>query len=198
MSCRSYSAHCFSISTRGGVVSTSATSKGKKNVQTKEGVRRTDAEKPNKLLTKWEFKERFCVLYGIAIRLIDDGPVSTENESFNATIFNKEQFNVELHFPLPSLFKQFLHFTKIPPTFLHPNAIKVLMRCNILNMFFHLDLSLLEILFIYTVKMSEKEIFSLSAHIPSLQLVIELPDSTKGAAKGHVVVLSPWAAHMSI
>ena len=32
----------------------------------------------------------------------------------------------------------------------------------------------------------------MSAHIPSLQLVTELPDSTKGVAKGHIVVSSPW------
>ncbi|RVW88663.1 hypothetical protein CK203_043755 [Vitis vinifera] len=45
-----------------------------------------------------------------------------------------------------------------------------------------------EILFIYTIKISGKEIFSLSAHISSLQLVIGLPDSTKGPTKGHVIV----------
>ncbi|RVW36584.1 hypothetical protein CK203_072900 [Vitis vinifera] len=59
-------------------------------------------------------------------------------------------------------------------------------------MLYHLDLSLLEVLFIYTIKMSGKEIFSLSAHIPSLQLVTRLPDSTKGAAKICVVISGPW------
>lgn len=124
--------------------------------------------------------------------------MSTEQEPFNEIVFGKEQFNAGLRFPLPSLFKQFFHFTKISPTFLNPNVVRILMGCSVMNMLYHLDLSLLEVLFIYTIKMSGKEIFNLSAHIPSLQLVIELPDSTKGAAKGHVVVLSPWAAHMSI
>ncbi|RVW63922.1 hypothetical protein CK203_056782 [Vitis vinifera] len=55
-----------------------------------------------------------------------------------------------------------------------------------------------EVLFIYTIKMSRKEIFSLSAHIPSLQLVIRLLDSTKGVTKGHVVVLALRLTHMSI
>ncbi|RVW21238.1 hypothetical protein CK203_114582 [Vitis vinifera] len=64
-----------------------------------------------------------------------------------------------------SFFKQFLHFTKIPPSFLHLNAVRVLMVCSILNMLFHLELSLLEVLFIYTIKMRRKGIFSLSAHI---------------------------------
>lgn len=60
-------------------------------------------------------------------------------------------------------------------------------------MLFNLELSLLEVLFIYTVKKVKSDIFSLAANIPSLQLVTGLPGSTKGAAKGHVVVKGPWA-----
>ena len=73
---------------------------------------------------------------------------------------------------------------KIPPIFLHSNVVRVPMGCSILNMLFHLDLFLLEVLFIYTFKMSGKWIFSLFDHILSLQLVMGLPDSTKGATKG--------------
>ena len=119
--------------------------------------------------------------------------MSTEQEPYNDIFFSKEQFNVGLRFPLSSLFKQFLHFTKISPTFLHSNVVRILMKCSILNMLNHLDLSLLEVLFIYTITMSRKEIFSLSAHISSFQLVTGLPDSTKRAAKGHAVVSGPWA-----
>ena len=67
------------------------------------------------------------------------------------------------------------------------------MGCNILDMFFHLDLSLLEILFVYTIKMSKKGIFKLFAHILSLQLVTGLSDSNKGNAKRHVLVWGLWA-----
>lgn len=56
---------------------------------------------------------------------------------------------------------------KISLIFLHPNAVRVLMGYSILNMLFYLDLSLLEVLFIYTIKMSGKGIFSLFSHIPS-------------------------------
>ena len=42
------------------------------------------------------------------------------------------------------------------------------MGCSVLYMLFQLDLSMLEVLFIYTVKMSQNKRFSLSAHIPSL------------------------------
>ena len=65
------------------------------------------------------------------------------------------------------------------------------MGCSILNMLYHMDISLFEVLLIYTVKMSEKKIFGLSVHMLFFQLVIRLPDSTKGAIKGHVV-LGPW------
>ena len=54
-------------------------------------------------------------------------------------------------------------------------------------MLFHLDISLLDVIFVYIVEMSRKCIFSLSVHISSLQLVTRLPDSSNGAAKGHVV-----------
>ncbi|KAL6332099.1 hypothetical protein AAG906_020780 [Vitis piasezkii] len=87
----------------------------------------------------------------------------------NAIYFSKEQFNAGLRFPLLSLFK------------------------DILNMLFNLDLSLLEVLFIYTIKKGKTDIFSLFAHIPSLQLVTNLPDSNKGGAKGHVLVKGLWA-----
>lgn len=59
-------------------------------------------------------------------------------------------------------------------------------------MFFHLDLSILEVFFIYIIKKGKKDIFSMFAHIPSLQLVTGLPNSNKGGAKEHVLVRGPW------
>ena len=58
-------------------------------------------------------------------------------------------------------------------------------------MLYKLDLSLLEVLFVYIVKMSQKKRFSLAAHILSLQLVTGLLDSNKGGAKGHVLISGP-------
>ncbi|RVW64409.1 hypothetical protein CK203_062543 [Vitis vinifera] len=54
-----------------------------------------------------------------------------------------------------------LPFYQNPPTFIYPKAVRVLMGCNILDMLLHLDLSLLEVLFVYIIKMSGKGIFSL-------------------------------------
>ena len=98
-----------------------------------------------------------------------------------------------LWFPLPSLFKEFLHFTQIPSAYIHLNIVWVLMGCSILSMLFNLDLSLLEVLFIYSIKKGKNDVFSLAARLPSLQLVTDLPDSTKGGAKGHVLVWGVWA-----
>ena len=67
------------------------------------------------------------------------------------------------------------------------------MGCNILSMLFNLDLSLLEVLFVYSLKKGKNDIFSMAAHLPSLQLVTELLDSTKGGAKEHVLVRGAWA-----
>ena len=120
--------------------------------------------------------------------------MSTEKAANHAIYFSNEQFNVGLRFPLPSLFKEFIHFTQIPPTYIHSNIVRVLMGCSILNMLFNLDLSLLEVLFVYTIKKGKIYLFSLFAHILSLQLVINLPDSNKGRAKGHVLVRGHWAS----
>ena len=119
--------------------------------------------------------------------------VPSEKAEEKTMIFSKEQFNAGLRFPLLALFKEFLHFTQIPPVFIHPNIVRVLMGCSIINMLYNLDLTLLEVFFVYSLKKVKNDIFSMSAHLPSLQLVTELPDSTKGGATGHVVVRGAWA-----
>ncbi|RVX00753.1 hypothetical protein CK203_026489 [Vitis vinifera] len=73
------------------------------------------AEKSVDKLNVKEFRERFCI------------PMA-------------EQFNAGLRFPLPLLFKEFLHFTQIPPAYIHPNMVRVLMGCSILSILFNLDL----------------------------------------------------------
>ncbi|RVW14427.1 hypothetical protein CK203_090775 [Vitis vinifera] len=93
---------CFSMLARGGVASTSATSKGKQGVRSRKDIKRTNTEKPTELL-----------------------------------------------------------------------LIGSLRRVSAFRM--------------------GKGIFSLFALIPSIQLVTGLPDSTKSATKGHVVVSGPWA-----
>ena len=151
------------------------------------------AEKSLDKLTVRKFSERFYIPNGVLVGLMDGEVTTTEKSEDNAIFFTKEQFNAGLRFPLPSLFKEFLHFTQIPPAYIHPNVVRVLMGCSILSMLFNLDLSLLEVLFVYSLKKGKNDIFSMFAQLPSLQLVTELPDSTKKGAKGHVLVWGAWA-----
>ncbi|RVW61351.1 hypothetical protein CK203_032062 [Vitis vinifera] len=67
--------------------------------------------------------------------------VPTEKAEQGAIVFSKEQFNAGLRFPLPALLMEFLNFTQIPPVFIHPNIIRVLMGCSIINMLYNLDLN---------------------------------------------------------
>ena len=152
-----------------------------------------DAEKSVDKLSVKELCQRFCIPNGVLVELMDGEAVSTEKAEDNAIIFSNEQFKVGLRFPLPSLFKEFLHFTQNPPAFIHPNIVQVLMGCSVLSLLFNLDLSLLEVLFVYSLKKGKNDIFSMTVHLPSLQLVTELPDSMKGGAKGHVLVRGAWA-----
>ena len=140
-----------------------------------------------------QFCERFCIPNGVSVQLVDGEAISTKKSADNAIYFTKDQFNAGLRFPLPSLFKEFLYFTQIPLAYIHPNIVRVLMGCSILSMLFNLDLSLLEVLFIYSIKKRKTNLFSLAASMSSLQLVTHLPDSTKGGVKGHVLVRGVWA-----
>ena len=62
------------------------------------------------------------------------------------------------------------------------------MGCSVLNFLYQLDISLVEICFVYTFKLGTEDRLSMSAHSPRLQLVTGLPDSPKIDAKGVVLV----------
>ena len=88
------------------------------------------AERSVDKLNVRQFCERFCIPNGVSVQLVDGEAVSTEKSADNIIYFTKEQFNAGLRFPLLSLFKEFLHFTQIPPTYIHPNIVWVLMGCT--------------------------------------------------------------------
>ena len=94
--------------------------------------------------------------------------------------------------PIPSLVKQFLHFTRAPLAFIHPNVFWILMGCIVLNSIYKLDISLVEICFIYTLKLRIEDPLSMSAYSPWLKFVIGLPNSSKTEAKGVVLVKGSW------
>ena len=66
------------------------------------------------------------------------------------------------------------------------------MDCSVLNFLYRLDISLVDIYFIYTLKLGTEDLLSMSAHSPRLQFVTKLPDSPKAEAKGVVLVRGQW------
>ena len=103
------------------------------------------------------------------IRLeVADGPTTpTIGGADNVIYFTQEQFVVGLRFPIPSWVKQFLHFTRAPPALTHPNIFLILMGCSVLNLLYQLDISLVKICFIYTLKLEVGDRLYMSAHSPS-------------------------------
>ena len=95
---------------------------------------------------------------------LSDGPTeSTIDEEDSAVYFTWEQLVDGLRFPVSSLIKQFLHFSEVAPTLIHPNVIWILVRCSVLYLLYQLDISLVEVFFIYTLKLAHGGQLSLSA-----------------------------------
>ena len=113
-------------------------------------------------------------------------------EADSVVYFSQEKFPIGLRFLVSSLVKQFLHVSRAPPTLIHPNAIRILMGCSVLNLLYRLDILLVEICFVYMLKLGTGGKLSMSTHNPKLQFIIGLPDSPKTKAKGVVLVRGPW------
>ena len=117
---------------------------------------------------------------------------STIDVEDSAVYFTREQLVVGVRFPISSLVKQSLHFFGAPPALIHPNVIWILTGCSMLNLLYQLDISLVEVCFIYTLKLGYRGWLSLSAQGPHLQFVMGLPDSPKTEAKSVILVRGPW------
>ena len=61
-----------------------------------------------------------------------------------------------------------------------------------MNSLYQLDISLVEICFIYTLKLGTGGYLSMSAHSPRLQFVTGLLDSPKTEAKEVILVKGQW------
>ena len=108
------------------------------------------------------------VLPAIKLEMSDGTATSTMGVADNAIYFTREQFAVGLCLPIPSLVKHFLHFTRAPPALVHPNVFWILMSCSVLNFLYQLDISLVEICFIYTLKLGIGGCISMSIYSPRL------------------------------
>ena len=128
----------------------------------------------------------------IKLEVADNPATPTIGGADNVVYFTHEQFVVGLRFPIQSLVKQFLHFTRALPTLVQLNVFHILMDCSVLNLIYLLDISLVEICFIYTLKLGVEGRLSMSAHNPRLQFVTGLLNSPKTEAKGVVLVEGLW------
>ena len=127
----------------------------------------------------------FCQIpNNISLELSDGPTVSIVGEADSVVYFAQVQFSAGLRFLVSSLVKQFLYVSQVPPALIHPNAIQILMGFSVLSLLYWLDISLVEIFFVYTLKLGTGGRLSMSAHNPRLQFVTRLPDSPKTKAKG--------------
>ena len=100
-------------------------------------------------LTMEELKVYCEVPDNIDLRLMERVDESALGGEHNGVFFTREHLAVGLHFPVPTIVKQFLHFTRAPPALIHPNVIRILIGSCVLNHLYQLDLSLVEIFIIY-------------------------------------------------
>ena len=125
-------------------------------------------------LSMEELRSYCHILDNIDLEL-PDGPVeSTIDKEDDAVYFTREQLAAGLRFPVLSLIKQFLHFSGVPPALVHPNIIQILTGCSVLNLLYQLDISLVEVFFIYTLKLAWRLVVSVDPE-PSATSCYEAP-----------------------
>ena len=101
-------------------------------------------------LTMEELRAYCDVLDNIDLKLMEEPDESNMGGQHNSVFLTREHLATGLRFPVPALVKQFLHFTRAPPTLVHPTVIWILTKCSVLNLLNQLDLSLVEIYFAYS------------------------------------------------
>ena len=126
------------------------------------------------------------------LRLMERADESTLNGEHNGVFFTREHLAVGLRFPVPAIVKQFLHFTRAQPALIHPNMIRILVGCCVLNHLYQLDLTLVKLFIIYLLNIGSGRWMSMSVLSPRLQIMNGLPDSPKTEAKGVLLVRGPW------
>ena len=143
-------------------------------------------------LTMEELKVYCEVPNNIDLWLMERADDSTMGGEHNGVFFTREHLAARLRFPVPTIVKQFLHFTRAPPALIHPNVIRILIGSCVLNHLYQVDLTLVELFIIYFLNVGSGGRMSISVLSPRLQIVNGLPDSLKTEAKGALLVRGPW------
>ena len=69
----------------------------------------------------------------IELKLVDGPDESTLGGEHNGVFSTREHLAAGIRFPVPAIGKPFLHFTRAPPALVHPNVIRILIDCYVLN-----------------------------------------------------------------
>ena len=117
-------------------------------------------------MTMEELKVHCEVPDSINLKLMEGTDEYTLNGEHNDVFFTSEHLAAELHFPVPAIVKQFLHFTRAPPALVHPNVIRILVGCCVLNNLYQLDLTLVELFIIYLLNIGSGGRMSMSVLSP--------------------------------
>ena len=117
-------------------------------------------------LTMEELKVYCEVPENIDLQLMERANDSTPGGEHNGVFFTHEHLAAGLHFPIPTIVKQFLHFTRAPPALIHPNVIRILIGSCVMNHLYLLDLTLVELFIIYFLNVGLGGRMSLSVLSP--------------------------------
>ena len=148
-------------------------------------------------MTMEELKVYCEVPDNIDLWLIERTDESTLGGEHNGVFFTREYLAAGLRFPVSAIVKQFLHFTRAPPTLIHPNVVRILIGCCVMNHLYQLDLTLVELFIFYLLNIGSSGRMSMSVLSPRLHIVNGLPDSPKTEAKGELLVRGPWDETLS-
>ena len=117
-------------------------------------------------MTMEELKVHCEVPDSIDLQLMEGTDESTLNGEHNGVFFTCKHLATGLRFPVSSIVKQFLHFTRAPPALIHPNVIRILVDCCVLNHLYQLDLTLVELFIIYMLNIGSGGRMSMSVLSP--------------------------------
>ena len=144
--------------------------RGQENSSTSQaGCRRgpsRDTPSSSSLISSLSMEElrSYCKIPNIIDFKLPDGLAESIVKGEDGMVyFTQDQLVDGLRFPISSLVKKFPHFTRAPPALIHPNAIQILTGCSVLNLLYQLDISLVEVCFISTLKPRHKGRLSMSA-----------------------------------
>ena len=138
-----------------------------------------------------ELRAYYDVPSNIDLKLMEEPDESTLGGEHNAVFFTREHLAAGLRFLVPAIVKQFLHFTRALSALIHPNTIRILTGCSVLNLLYQLDLSLVEVCFAYFLRVAQGGRMSMLAQSSRLQFVNGLPNSPKREANGVILVKGP-------